>query len=1387
FGRSLDTEKSINNRFISLIHAFLNTISCLIYLLKTDSSESFSSTSFFSPFNCHLSIEDILSPLKYIDEWTWLLEKWRIALETFPIELTNQGAFGRLVRTTIGVGIARLYGFAINDEHDELDEKFFQALQMGFYYGIAYALVDGLQDNQEQIDIDTWLKKMEDILCGSEQLNLSLLPELPITPLLLETFHSLIQLTSENFITVETFTDLALLLRSQRIDKKDLNRSDYTDIDIFIGPLLKAHFTYTATVYMSGAKILTNDQRLWLMPFLGQLTDDCRDFHEDRQTKSVTPVTYYAQHNGVTLNPFFVFLFICENLYLESDRENNTGAFLGRRIMRTLRAIGSDLKEFLQIFTSTSYPDLCKYCLSLEYFFNHISDPEKTIFRHINTFAKNYSYNHRTLETFAYDYLPIIEKELFIDTNNDNNPLIHGMNHSLKAGGKRLRPLILLMVAQLYNIDIKRILPLARAIEYLHTSSLIFDDLPAQDNAPLRRGKPTLHMTIDSDYNNIPSSLTEGRAQLAAIDLIGYAIQLVTIDLHNENFSYESINRVTAELAQSMKELCYGQFLDLQSARNEKLLTINELDRIAYLKTGKAIEVTLICPVLLIEQKQSLDELRQLGRLMGILFQMKDDLLDIEGHTDQLGKLQNIDQQNQTITYINLLGIEGTRQRIREIRKQAELILDNLWPQSNTIRDLLRFGRSLDTEKSINNRFISLIHAFLNTISCLIYLLKTDSSESFSSTSLFSPFNCDLSTGDILSPLKYIDEWTWLLEKWRIALETFPIELTNQGAVGRLVRTTIGVGIARLYGFAITDEQDELDEKFFQALQMGFYYGIAYALVDGLQDNQEQIDIDTWLKKMEDILCGGEQMNLSSLPELPMTPLLLETFHSLIQLTSKNFITVQTFTDLALLLRSQRIDKKDLNRSDYNDIDIFIGPLLKAHFTYTATVYMSGAKILTNDQRLWLMPFLGQLTDDCRDFHEDRQTKSITPITYYAQHNGVTLNPFFVFLFICEDLYLESNRENNTGAFLGRRIMRTLRAIGSDLKEFLQIFTSTSYPDLCKYCLSLEYLFNHISDPEKTIFRHINTFAKNYSYNHRTLETFAYDYLPIIEKELFIDTNNDNNPLIHGMNHSLKAGGKRLRPLLLLMVAQLYNIDIKRILPLARAIEYLHTSSLIFDDLPAQDNAPLRRGKPTLHMTIDSDYNNIPSSLTGGRAQLAAIDLIGYAIQLVTIDLHNENFSYESINRVTAELAQSMKELCYGQFLDLQSARNEKLLTINELDRIAYLKTGKAIEVTLICPVLLVEQKQSLDELRQLGRLMGILFQMKDDLLDLEGHTDQLGKLQNIDQQNQTITYINLLGIEGTRQRIQEIRKQAELILDNLWSQSNTIRDVIRYICERKK
>jgi geranylgeranyl pyrophosphate synthase len=642
--------------------------------------------------------------------------------------------------------------------------------------------------------------------------------------------------------------------------------------------------------------------------------------------------------------------------------------------------------------------------------------------------------------------------------------------------------------------------------------------------------------------------------------------------------------------------------------------------------------------------------------------------------------------------------------------------------------------------------------------------------------------------------LVYIDQWTWLLQKWKTALQTFPIHLTKCGAFGRLVRTTIGVGIARLYGFAENNDREDLDRKFFQALQMGFYYGVAYALVDGLQDSQNEqqqsIDVDKWLVEMERILCG-HPLDPASLPQLPATPLLLETFHSLVQLTSDNSIAEETFIDLALLLRSQRSDKKDAATLYHDDVDLYLGSLMKAHFTYTATAFMGGAQMVHHQQRLWTMPFLGQLTDDCRDFYEDRQDHSITSVTYYAQHTDLTrLNPFFVFLFVCEDLYLQSERESNTGAFLGRRIIRTLRSLQKDLNEFLITFTSHSDPDLYKYALSLEKLFDRVSDPEKSIFRTVNKFAIEYSFNHRKLETFAFDHLPSIENHLTQTTHTDD-PIILGMNHSLKAGGKRLRPLLLLMVAQIYHIDIRRVLPLATAIEYLHTSSLIFDDLPAQDNAPLRRGQPTLHMPIESDTNSVPPSLTEGRAQLVAVDLIARAIRLVTVGLHREGFSYESINQVTAELSQSMDELCQGQFLDLQAARTKKFFTVQELDRVAELKTGKAIEIVLVCPVILAQQEQSmtatLERLRELGKLMGVLFQMKDDLLDVEGNIDELGKLPNIDQQNQTVTYVSLLGVEETRRRIMDKRKQAEIILKELWPQAGTIRDVIRHICERTK
>ncbi|CAF1298543.1 unnamed protein product, partial [Didymodactylos carnosus] len=737
---------------------------------------------------------------------------------------------------------------------------------------------------------------------------------------------------------------------------------------------------------------------------------------------------------------------------------------------------------------------------------------------------------------------------------------------------------------------------------------------------------------------------------------------------------------------------------------------------------------------------------------------------------------------------------------------------------------LLRFGKILTVKSKsddIGETFMQLIHMFLSSVQLLANSMKNDEHiliAEHTISSYLSPTKNDISDKVLLLPETHIDQWTWLLEKWKEALQTFPFYLTKSGAFGRLLRTTIGVGIARLYGFAENKENindDQIDEKFFEALQVGYYYGVAYAFVDGLQDDREEensvkqqssssfteADINKWLLTMENVLCGQE-FDRDSLPKLPVTKIVFETFDSLIELTERNHIKNEIFNDLALLLRSQRSDIKELDKF-YFDLELYMGTVMKSHFTYTATALMGKAQLVESSERSWEMPVLGQMTDDFRDFFDDLKSRSVTSFTHYYHHKQhclehKSLNPFYIFLYMCEDLYLNSGKETQTGAFLGRRIIRTLRALelnSSKLGEFLEIFAH-QYPELESYCWSLRTKFDLVSDPEKSFFRSINDYGINYAHKsskgdrtHRKLETYVNDHLKLIENNLKIKSESDEHLLTDGINYAVSAGGKRLRPLLLFMIADLYNLSLDSVLPLATALEYLHTSSLILDDLPAQDNSDTRRGQATLHTFVD-EY--IPASLSEGRAQLVAVDLIAHAMQLVNQGLLQNGYSVALISNVNNEISKSMHELCVGQMLDLVAARctinqeNNTDENVKLLDKIAWLKTGKAIEVVLVCPVILagVTDTHEISQIREFGRLLGILFQMKDDLLDIEG--EATGKPKQIDERNQTVTYISVLGQNATRERLKTIERQAKNLVEKLWPSAGTVQNVIRYIVERK-
>ncbi|CAF1452932.1 unnamed protein product [Rotaria sordida] len=299
--------------------------------------------------------------------------------------------------------------------------------------------------------------------------------------------------------------------------------------------------------------------------------------------------------------------------------------------------------------------------------------------------------------------MPIIEDALNIDpmitqqpSIRDKEVLISAMNYSVKAGGKRLRMLLLLMVADLYGIETRKILPLACGIEYLHTSSLIFDDLPAQDNSDLRRGRPTLHKTTIND--DIPETLCEGRAQLAAISLIAMSMSVINDGLIQNGFSAGSITRIFGEISQLMHNLCIGQMMDLRAAHvgiTESNGQVEKLDQIAWLKTGKTIEAVLVTPVILsdrrlADQNRDIARLRELARLIGILFQMRDDLLDVEA-TDTIGKPTALDVKNNTVTYVSVLGVDGTCHRLQQYLSQTLQLVDECWPtDAETVKDVVR-------------------------------------------------------------------------------------------------------------------------------------------------------------------------------------------------------------------------------------------------------------------------------------------------------------------------------------------------------------------------------------------------------------------------------------------------------------------------------------------------------------------------------------------------------------------------------------------------------------------------------------------------------------------------------------------------------------------------
>lgn len=247
------------------------------------------------------------------------------------------------------------------------------------------------------------------------------------------------------------------------------------------------------------------------------------------------------------------------------------------------------------------------------------------------------------------------------------------MKYSLLAGGKRMRPLLMLRIIQSYGLNYRDYLDAACAIEMIHTYSLIHDDLPGMDNDDLRRGKPTCHKEFD-----------EATAILAGDGLLNEAINVILKAEYSNELKIGLLSILYQ--ASGVNGMILGQALDIEF--ENKKANRKELDLIHHHKTGDLISASMQMGAL-IANVDDLETFKEIGYKIGLAFQIQDDILDVVGNSKVLGKNVGSDIENNKSTYVTLMGVEKSQEivdcyfndaisLINKLKINHELILEVL-------------------------------------------------------------------------------------------------------------------------------------------------------------------------------------------------------------------------------------------------------------------------------------------------------------------------------------------------------------------------------------------------------------------------------------------------------------------------------------------------------------------------------------------------------------------------------------------------------------------------------------------------------------------------------------------------------------------------------------
>jgi len=259
------------------------------------------------------------------------------------------------------------------------------------------------------------------------------------------------------------------------------------------------------------------------------------------------------------------------------------------------------------------------------------------------------------------------------------------------------------------------------------------------------------------------------------------------------------------------------------------------------------------------------------------------------------------------------------------------------------------------------------------------------------------------------------------------------------------------------------------------------------------------------------------------------------------------------------------------------------------------------------------------------------------------------------------------------------------------------------------------------------------------------------------------------------MRYSVLDGGKRVRPLLAFAAGELAGADVARVNYAAAAVELIHAYSLVHDDMPCMDDDVLRRGKPTCHV----EYDEATALLVGDALQSLAFQFLSEQ------RLSDESGKQLQMVRLLA-VASGSRGMAGGQAIDLASVG--KQLTLPELEQMHIHKTGALIRAAILlgahCGNGLSDAQ--LDKLDRFGKLIGLAFQVVDDVLDCEADTATLGKTAGKDADNDKPTYVSLLGLQEAKAMAQRLHSEALASLSEFGESAKRLRELADFIVLRK-